>query len=30
MREILRVDLDNAITEDDNIIHFTEETVNPL
>lgn len=27
MREILRVDLDNAITEEDNIIHFTEETV---
>jgi hypothetical protein len=30
MRDILRVDLDNAITEDDNIIHFTEETVKSI
>lgn len=27
MRDILRVDIDNAITEEDNIIHFTEETI---
>lgn len=27
LRDILRVDLDNAITEEDNYIHFTEATV---
>lgn len=30
MRDILRVDLDNVITDDDNIIHFTEETVKSI
>lgn len=30
MREILRVDLENAITEEDNIIYFTEETVQSI
>jgi hypothetical protein len=30
MRDILRVDLDNVITEEDNIIHFTEETVQSI
>lgn len=27
LRDILRVDIDHAITEEDNIIHFTEETI---
>jgi hypothetical protein len=27
LRDILKVDIDHAITEDDNIIHFTEETI---
>ena len=27
MKEVLKVDLDNAITDEDNIIHFTEQTV---
>ncbi len=27
LRDILRVDLDQAITEEDNYIHFTEQTV---
>jgi hypothetical protein len=30
MRDILKLDLDNVITEDDNIIHFTEETVKSI
>lgn len=27
LRDVLRVDIDGAITEEDNFIHFTEETV---